>query len=70
MDVVAQGKGEGAGVKWSSVQICSFCWFQANPNRKPVREAHSPHVRCFDCNERTNSGIFVSRQERPIDWIE
>lgn len=73
MDVVAQGKGQGAGGVsggrgWVNVQICSFCWFQANPNRKPHRVAHSPHERCFDCDTRTNSGIYVRRQERAVDW--
>lgn len=74
--MVAQGESEGAGVSSGtvvSVQICSFCWFQANPGRKPARVARSPHVPCFDCGTRTNSGLFVRRhekQERPVDWIE
>ena len=70
MDVVAEGNGQGAGVKWVTVQICSFCWFQANPDRKPVRVKGADTQRCYDCDAWTRGGIFVRREEKPVDGVE
>lgn len=52
------------------VQICSFCWFQAEGTKKPARLAHSPLERCFDCDHPTNSGIYVIRKDREVGWLE
>lgn len=49
---------------WVSVQICSFCWFQANGHQKPVRVIGAEQEQCFDCGCWTKGGIYVRRPGR------
>lgn len=69
--MVAQGKGQGAGVKIVSAQICSFCWFQANPRKVPHRVQPLTREPCCECGEDTNSGIYVRRPAKPpVVWLD
>lgn len=51
-----------------SVQICSFCWFQANGRRKPVRVIGADREHCYDCGAWTKGGIYVRREEKVV-WL-
>lgn len=57
-------------MKWLSVQICSFCWFQMAPDRTPVRVRQADRECCYECGEWTKGGIYVRRPERTGEEFE
>lgn len=49
---------ESAMSKWNH-SVCEACWFDANPDRIPVRVPDSDRRLCCLCGKPTISGIYV-----------
>lgn len=45
-----------------TVQVCSFCWWQAHPGKTPHRVLNVDPEPCADCGGMTRGGIFERRE--------
>lgn len=48
--------------------ICDTCWWDRNPDRKPVRlaDGYAHRERCAFCGEQTMSGIYVRQDPTTV----
>lgn len=49
---------------WATLPVCSFCWYERNPDREPPRrKAANPGLEnCVVCRKPTGQGIYVRMQ--------
>lgn len=48
-----------------TVPICDDCWRKQEGERQPVRFKDREEETCYDCGQKTFSGIYVRRSRNP-----